>query len=141
MNNMKRIIKKLFKSKKAQSMVEMAILLPLLLLILFAIIEFGIVLGGYMIMHDLARDGVRAGVVGATQSEIVDQIKDNALIITIEDADIHFTPALDADRSVGGQLEVEIEHTFNFITPIINRFGPLDLSAEYVMRIEKLPAP
>ena len=63
---MKRIISKLFRSKKAQSMVEMAIMLPLLLLILFAIIDFGRVLGAYMLIHDLARDGARTGVVGGT---------------------------------------------------------------------------
>lgn len=141
MNIMKRIIRKLVRSKKAQSMVEMAIILPVLLLLLIGIMDFGRILGGYMIMHDLARDGVRAGVVGSTKSEIITQIKDNAVLLTVVDSDITVTPSSDGSRNVGDPLTVSIKHDFEILTPFIGGIipDPWTLTAEYVMRIEQLP--
>ena len=141
MNIMKRIIRKLVRSKKAQSMVEMAIMLPVLLLLLIGIMDFGRILGGYMIIHELARDGVRAGVVGSTKSEIITQIKDNAVLLTVVDSDITVTPSSDGSRNVGDPLIVSIKHDFEILTPFIGGIipDPWTLTAEYVMRIEQLP--
>jgi Flp pilus assembly protein TadG len=132
---MKRIIKKIFQSQKAQSMVEMAIILPVLLLILFAIIEFGRVLGAYMIIHDLAREGVRYGVVGMSDADIKDHITTNDSFLNITNADITITPVA---RVIGDPLTVRIEYEIDIITPIISSIvpDPMNLSAEYVMRIE-----
>ncbi len=119
----------------------MAIVLPLLLLMLFGIIEFGRILGAYMIIHELTRDGVRAGVVGSTEDEIKNYIKDNESIIMLDkDNDISVDPA-DSSRVVGDQLKVAIDYDIDIITPIISSIvpNPMELSAEYVMRIEKLP--
>ncbi len=135
-----KIIRKMFKSKKAQSMVEMAILLPVLLLILFSIIEFGRILGAYMIMHDLAREGVRAGVVGQTNREIMDHIEGNDSFLAIVDGNITITPDVYANRSVGDPLTVRIDYQETIITPIVSSIvsNPIDMSAEYVMRIENV---
>jgi Flp pilus assembly protein TadG len=128
-------------------MVEMAIMLPLLLLILFAIIEFGLLAGGYMIIHDLARDGVRYGVVGMSDEKIKDFIaKDeynNDSFLNIENSDITITPAT---RKVGEPLKVKINYDMKISTPFIGKIiedkpGYKTLSAEYIMRVEKLPPP
>lgn len=133
-----KIIKKLFKSKKAQSMVEMAIVLPLLLLMLFGIIEFGRILGGYMIIHDLAREGARYGVVGMSDANIRNHIITNDSFLSIASGDITITPG---NRTVGSPLTVGIDYDMDIITPIISNIvpNPMKLSAEYVMRIEKMP--
>lgn len=122
-------------------MVEMAFLLPVLIIILFGIIEFGRILGAFVIVQNLARDGVRAGVVGSTNAEIKDQIIDNAVLITINETDIEIDPLIDADRNLGDQLTVGINSDLELITPIISSIvpNPIELSAEYVMRIEQLP--
>ena len=122
-------------------MVEMAIMLPMLLLLLIGIIDFGRILGGYMIIHELARDGVRAGVVGASKDDIVGQIKANAILVTIVDGDIDVDPNNDADREIGDPLMVSVKHEFEVLTPFIDGIipDPWILTAEYVMRIEQLP--
>ncbi len=134
MNN----VRKLFRSKRAQSMVEMAIILPVLLLILFSIFEFGRVLGAYMLIHDLTRDGVRYGVVGMSDVSIKDHIITNDSFLSITSDDITITPGT---RIIGSPLTVRIDYDMDILTPIISSIvpNPMNLSAEYVMRIEKLP--
>ena len=119
-------------------MVEMAIMLPLLLLILFAIIDFGRVLGAYMLIHDLARDGARTGVVGGTDTEIKNHIINNDSFLGIVNTDITIFPAT---RAVGESLTVRIDYDMDIMTPIISSLvpDPFPLSAQYVMRIELLP--
>lgn len=131
----------MFKSVKGQSMVEMAIILPVLLIILFGIIEFGRILGAYVIIQNLARDGVRAGVVGSTNQQIEDQIIANAVLITIDEEDIEIVPSPDTERSLGGPLRVRIASEMELIIPLLSSIvpNPVKMSAEHVMRIEQLP--
>ncbi len=52
------------KSKsRAQSMVELALVLPILLLVVLGLIEFGRALFIYTVVSNAAREGVRAGLV------------------------------------------------------------------------------
>jgi Flp pilus assembly protein TadG len=132
------IIKKIHRNDKGQSMVEMAIILPVLLLILFSIFEFGRILGAYMLIHDLARDGVRYGVVGMSDQSIKDHIMEHDSFLNINSDDINITPSI---RSLGSALTVGIDYEIEIITPIISSIvpNPINLRAEYVMRVEKLP--
>jgi hypothetical protein len=52
-----------FRSEKGQTMVEFAIALPILCLILFAVIQFGIVFNNYIALTDATRAGARKGAV------------------------------------------------------------------------------
>jgi hypothetical protein len=132
------LIKKIHRNGKGQSMVEMAIILPVLLLILFSIFEFGRILGAYMLVHDLARDGVRYGVVGMSDQSIKDHIMEHDSFLSISSDDINITPSI---RSLGSALTVGIDYEIEIITPIISSIvpNPINLRAEYVMRVEKLP--
>lgn len=48
-----------FRSERGQSMTEFALVLPLLVLILFSIIQFGIVFNNYISLTDAVRAGAR----------------------------------------------------------------------------------
>jgi hypothetical protein len=54
----------LSKASRGQSMVEMAVLLPLLLMVLSAIVEFGFLINDFMTMQDSVRNAARFGVDG-----------------------------------------------------------------------------
>jgi len=58
-----------FRSEKGQTMVEFAIALPILCLILFAVIQFGIVFNNYIALTDAARAGARKGAVSRQTSD------------------------------------------------------------------------
>jgi len=53
-----------FRSQKGQSLTEFALALPILVLLLFAVIQFGIVFNNYVTLTDATRAGARKGAVG-----------------------------------------------------------------------------
>jgi hypothetical protein len=57
-------------SERGQELVEFALLLPLLLLLLFGIIEFGIAVLAYNTISNVGREVARYGVVNPTQNDI-----------------------------------------------------------------------
>ncbi|MGC9319302.1 MAG: TadE/TadG family type IV pilus assembly protein [Armatimonadota bacterium] len=56
--------------RQGAASVEMALLAPLLIYLLFAVIEFGVMVGDVVHIHQVAREGARAAVVGATPTTI-----------------------------------------------------------------------
>jgi len=69
-----------FGSQKGAAMVEFAIVLPLLLLIVFGIIEFGIIFYDQQVITNASREGARYGIVSqtprVTQAQIIQRVKD-----------------------------------------------------------------
>lgn len=56
--------------ESGQSLVEFAMVLPMLLLILFAVIDFGRILQAHVSLTNAVREGARVGAVGGSPSEI-----------------------------------------------------------------------
>ncbi len=54
--------------------VEFALIAPLLIILLFGIIEFGLVFKDILMIHQAAREGAHAAAVSATPSEITTRI-------------------------------------------------------------------
>jgi Flp pilus assembly protein TadG len=122
---------------------EFALLLPVLLLILFGIIEFGMMMYGREVVTNAAREGARAGIVQGppkrTASEIT-TIADNYLTGTgINPADVTFT-ATGAGLLNPNTLTVTATYNYNFLIPYIpNVVGipnPLVITTQAVMRHE-----
>ena len=55
--------RRLIRNKKGAAMVELAIILPILLLVLFAIIEFGLIMYNKAMITNASREGARTGIV------------------------------------------------------------------------------
>src|SRR5437016_10862548 len=72
------------RSEKGQTMVEFAIVLPILCLLLFGVIQFGILFNDYVTLTDAVRAGARKAAVsrqiqGTTpQQACIDQIRASA---------------------------------------------------------------
>jgi Flp pilus assembly protein TadG len=60
-----------YKEQKGATMVEMAIILPVLILIIFAIIEFSLLMYNKAMITNAAREGARYGVVWAPSYQSV----------------------------------------------------------------------
>lgn len=123
--------------------VEFALLLPVVLLILFAIIDFGMMMYGREIVTNAAREGARAGIVQGppkrTSGEIT-TIASNYLNGTgVNQADVTFTPA-GAGLASPNTLTVTAVYNYNFLIPYIpNVLGvpnPLVITTQAVMRHE-----
>ena len=69
--------------RRGTSTVEFALVLPLLLVLLFAIIEFGFLFKDQMAVQQAAREGARAAGVGRPVAEITARIQAAAATLTL----------------------------------------------------------
>ena len=76
------LIRRRWCDERGTEIIEFAVVLPLLLLILMGIIDFGLLLQRYMVVTNAAREGARVAVLpGYTESDVqlrVDQFLDAA---------------------------------------------------------------
>ncbi len=132
---------------------EMAIVLPLLLIILFGIIEFALVLYDKAMITNASREGARAGIVFNADSEghysPLTEAEIRTVVNTYLGANlISFDGSTTGNTTVpsgicsssGATLRVNVAYTYNFLvlpnlaTSII---GPVKLAAETIMRCEE----
>ena len=88
----RRLIRGLGRKDHGASIVEFAIVVPVLLLLIFGIMNFGWVFHGYITLTGAAREGARLAIVGEDMSIIEGAIESHARIfgdnLDIEDIDI-----------------------------------------------------
>ncbi|MGI6452354.1 MAG: TadE/TadG family type IV pilus assembly protein [Syntrophomonadaceae bacterium] len=127
-----------FPNEKGQGLVEMALVLPILLLLLFGIVEFGRVYGSALLVSSLARDGARFGAVGHNDAEIENLITSRASWLNPGALSVNISPSYE-DRVRGEALAVRVDYSVDLIIPLIADIlpNPLPLSSECFMRIEK----
>jgi Flp pilus assembly protein TadG len=125
-------------SEKGAAVVEFAVILPLLLVILFGIIEFGFLMYNQAMITNAAREGARAGIVIQTPrmstadiTNEVDKYLQNFLVTFSSGAPPDPTvvvkvDGVEADPSVVGltsaQSYVTVEVTFDYEFLILPNF-------------------
>lgn len=83
---------------RAAAVVEMAVVLPLLLTILFGIIEFGWTFMVYQSITNAAREGCRVAVLeGATDTDINDRVGSYMDLVGVTDYEVAITHATEID--------------------------------------------
>jgi Flp pilus assembly protein TadG len=133
----KRKLVSLARNSRGQSVVEFALVLPLLFVLVFGITEFGRAWMQMNLMTSAAREGARLAVVTAPDvgrvtarvQEVCDAGRINPTLITVSGPD-----ATDPDRRV----TVTVEANFQVVTgTILNTFsGTIPLRATATMRHE-----
>jgi competence protein ComGC len=132
-------IRKLFKRQKGQTLVELALVLPIIILILFGILEFGRIFHSYIVITNAAREGVRLGAVGKPDEEIISRIRETAPLYEV-DTRLQVT-RLEPDESArtsGLPMTVEITYDVELVTPLFSSVlpNPVTLKSKAVMRVE-----
>jgi Flp pilus assembly protein TadG len=142
------------KSERGVAAVEFALLLPVLVLLLFGIIEFGLLLYDQQLITNASREGARAGIVQAprlTEAQIKQVVNDylmkdstpgNWRLITFASSavapnpTVEQPPAKDCSGGFGTTLEVKVTYQYTFLVLRGLGFaGPL-LSAKTIMKCE-----
>ncbi len=123
--------------ERAQALVEYALVLPILLLLLLGIMEFGILVFNYNTIANAAREGARYGIVHWRDGLDVDGITEAVLALT---AGLDQT-ALDIDSFIDdGAVRVQVDYEARLVSgPIIRVFAGDDsvpLSAVATMQLE-----
>ena len=135
--------------QKGAAAVEFAIILPLLVMLLFGIIEFGIMLYDKAMITNASREGARAGIVFVSDETVaefnqkifdaVDKYCSGHLITFSEDSTTHNIIAQTTKPGSGDDLTVIVTYQYdylvlpNFVTGIV---GNINLAAETTMRME-----
>jgi len=126
---------KLLKNQKGQGLVEFALILPVLILILMAIIEFGFMFNSYLTLSNGVREAGRSAALGADDATVELRLREAASSLDGSQLAITVTPA---HRSRGDQITVEATYTYQFLTPIISGiFGSgVTLESDIKVRME-----
>lgn len=137
------------KSQKGGSALEFAIVLPILLLLVLGIFEFGILLYNQAVITNACREGARAGIVkdgpygSAVQASKIKEIVTNdcSRLIPPATPDVTFSPNSSAPCSsgFGTDLTVTVTYHHNYLalpTFVGSLVGGTDLTAVSVMRCE-----
>lgn len=133
--------------ERGASVVEFAFVLPLLLVIVFGIIEFGIILFDKAVLTNASREGARAGIVVGTarltDAEITARVESYCLnnLITFGSATkpIVTFPNPPAQKIFGNDLTINVAYNYDFL--LVPNLIPgipklLTLEAQTVMRYE-----
>lgn len=144
-------------SESGVALVEFALILPVLLLILFAILDFGRAFNYWIDMTHLANEGSRWAVVnnnqGAPSQTLQQYIQSGANTPelrsggTSQVADplevcVAFPGESQATVTAGDPVQVTVKTGYNWLPFIGNALGalpPLTLRAESTMRLEQIP--
>ncbi len=132
------------RAKRGMAMLEFVFILPVLLLVLFSIIEFGLLFGRWQTLTNAAREGARTAVVyrkdcvvADVETEVRTIVKNYAASLNIVLADPNITiagPCLGA----GTQSSVQVDWPFVFrVVPGFSGLSPtINLVGNSVMRNE-----
>lgn len=103
----------LWKRERGQALVELAMLLPILLIILLGIIDFGRVFYAYVTITNAAREGARYGSLHVFQDAAIEQrvIDEAANTVTIDSGEITVSWGGD-DPDHPDTIAVTVNHTF-----------------------------
>ena len=137
-----RFVRRKGEDERGQNLVEFALIVPFFLLLVFAIVDFGMGFHAWITVTNSAREGARLGAVGADATAIenkvratADSLDDDAMTVTVTNA----------QGDPGDAVIVKVEYEYDLITPLSsimgvvsgNTLGPtLQFDATSEMRLE-----
>jgi Flp pilus assembly protein TadG len=126
-------------NERGQSLVETALVLPILLLILMGIFDFGRAVFAFNAVSNAAREAARVAIVNQNTTGVVEEGKGAAIGLPPDAVDVTFTlPDCGGAVRIGCTARVQVDHDWSAITPIIGSFiGPIQLSSTTEMRVER----
>ncbi len=127
---LKNMIKRLkIRNQKGATAVEFALILPILVMMLFGIFQFGIVYNNWIALTHAAREGARLAAVGAYSEQAV---MDSAPSVTIGNINIS-----GQDGNIGDPVTVTVQGTvLDVQIPFVGGW-PIQLESTATMRIEQ----
>lgn len=125
------------RDERGQSLVETALVLPVLLLLLVGVLDFGRIMYSYAHLHMASQETVRMGGLGKTDAEIRAFANDYVQLDQVDQLNISISPA-DTIRESGDYVTVKMQYPFHFFTPLVSRMfsSSLSIKAESTIRVE-----
>jgi Flp pilus assembly protein TadG len=125
------------RAENGQSLVEFALVLPLLALLVFGIIQFGLFFYTYLDLTSATREGARKAAVSRTALDGVQRAKDaiSGSTSVVDDSKTTVTVVPGQPWTSGQDVDVKVSYPYTLnIMGIVLWSGPM--KAEAVVRIE-----
>ncbi|MBI1903169.1 MAG: pilus assembly protein [Planctomycetia bacterium] len=127
------------KFRRAAAVVEFAAVAPVLILLVFGMIEFGRMVMVQQVITNASREGARAGILdGATNASVTSTVNNYLASASISGATVTVTPTEPSTAPAGGSVTVAVSVPFSQVTwlPAPMFLGGSTLVASTVMRRE-----
>jgi len=138
------------RSERGAELIELAIVLPILLLVFVAIVDFALVFQRYLTISNAAREGARIAVLpGYTQTDVQNRVTqyvregigDSTASPTTVLTNVSIDPPGPTPPFPAAQVTVTLTHSYLFLGPVSGLFGggsftTVTLAARSTMRIE-----
>ena len=124
---------RIIKSEKGASAVEFALILPILIILVFGIFEFGIAFNNYITITHAAREGARIAAVDLNNPDLKNIIIERAYPVPITPDDI--TISTPEGTNIGDPVEVEITYAISITIPLVGSWD-IPLKNKAIMRLE-----
>ncbi|BCJ71815.1 hypothetical protein CS0771_13590 [Catellatospora sp. IY07-71] len=103
------------RADRGAAAVEMAFVLPLLLLLVLGIIDFGRMLNAQISVTEAAREGARAATISSVAGAAQTRVNKVNTDYTVDTGASTFCPA---SPTAGSDATVVVTYTFEWITPV-----------------------
>ena len=133
------------RDQRGAAAVEFALVLPIFLMVLFGIVDFGYMINRNSIINNAARDAVRVATFpGVTEAEVrqaaantLDDVPGAVVVLGCRPAKQTDPTCTFADRKSGNYAQVTIRYEHEMITPVGAFFpGGFTLNRTSEMRVE-----
>ena len=138
---MKHILRLIRRSERGASLIETALVLPLLLLLVGGIVDFGFAFNNYITITNAAREGARYASRFPNDADgILNAAKQEATNFGVILTDDELTISPDPPGGAGTTITVTIEHDYEPLLGGIIRINPITISAGTSMIVYGVPA-
>lgn len=136
-SNVLQTLIRIMQNRKGQSLVELALVLPMVLFLLMGVVEFGRLFHTYLITTQGSREGARLAVVGASDTAVVTKVEQVTASLDLEQLNVFISPG-EKERIRGTSVVVQVNYSLDLLIPNIFDMlpDPFIVSSETVMRME-----
>ncbi|MDD2421240.1 MAG: pilus assembly protein [Heliobacteriaceae bacterium] len=110
-------LRSLFPSQRGQALVELAIALPVLVLLVLGTIEFGRVFYAYQVVTNASREGARLAAIGEGDVTVFNRVKSAGSVLSPPLADGHIGVAPAGTRQRGAAVTVTVSYPVAISVP------------------------
>lgn len=122
------------KAERGQATVEMALVLPILIWLLIGLVDIARVANATLLLNHAAREAVRLGITGATDTQIVDRAFATAPTLDLERFTVTISPV--GFRAPGADLTVSLQYNYKVLALMGIMGTDLPLSTQLTARVE-----
>jgi len=127
----KKLLHRFRKNNKGLALVELALVIPILLVLVMGIVEFGWIFNGYIALTGAAREGARVYVTGGDYETAVEEHVQSLPALQVD------PPSINEGESRDDQLKVTLTGRISLLTGLLPFLdNPFPLTAEASMRQE-----